>query len=213
MVEIGGIKYRGSFEIFPSNGSWALLVGKPLLTTFDVVHRYGDDTITIPRADGNVTISNQFGRTQDCQWTTGLASICLTADIKQRKALGGNHYSPSRQVPHPCNKEREQNDETPIASEPPVSPTPKPTESNTETEQAIKQKTTRRAAVEEVEEETEPTSTGPSRANRHEKDERSLTMAMGNHRQRVQPQQGKFLPLLGKSYLTISRNRERKRYQ
>src|ERR1700728_3166857 len=45
--------------------------------------------------------------------SAALAGVSLTADIKQRKAFGGNCHSPSRQVSIPIHSvKREQNDES-----------------------------------------------------------------------------------------------------
>ena len=45
IIEVGGVSLEGAFEIFPSGNSWALLFGKPLLKTFDMTHRYKNDTV------------------------------------------------------------------------------------------------------------------------------------------------------------------------
>ncbi|KZP23046.1 hypothetical protein FIBSPDRAFT_667142, partial [Athelia psychrophila] len=44
-VEVEGAIRRGQFEVFPSGGSWDLLFGKPLLTTFRMTHEYETDSI------------------------------------------------------------------------------------------------------------------------------------------------------------------------
>jgi len=38
IIEVGGVSLDGTFEIFPSGNSWALLFGKPLLRTFNMTH-------------------------------------------------------------------------------------------------------------------------------------------------------------------------------
>ena len=43
---------KSSFEVFPSDGRWSLLIGKPLLKQLRVVHDYEMDTIKLPRKDG-----------------------------------------------------------------------------------------------------------------------------------------------------------------
>jgi hypothetical protein len=61
-IEVGGVALEGTFEIFPSGNSRALLFGKPLLRTFDMTHRYKNDTISLKGPSGNVvTLLNQFG--------------------------------------------------------------------------------------------------------------------------------------------------------
>ncbi|KAJ6484880.1 hypothetical protein C8R45DRAFT_801603, partial [Mycena sanguinolenta] len=46
-ITLGGKTQCGRFEIFDSRGAWALLFGKPLLETFDAVHKYRPDTLHI----------------------------------------------------------------------------------------------------------------------------------------------------------------------
>jgi hypothetical protein len=81
-VTVGGISRKGVFEIFNSNGAWAMLFGKPLLKTFNAVHDYTVDTIQIPPPNGTtwVVLTNQFTNPQ------GVAAKLLanrTLDIKQ----------------------------------------------------------------------------------------------------------------------------------
>ena len=112
IIEVGGVSLEGAFEIFPSGNSWALLFGKPLLKTFDMTHRYKNDTISLEGPSGLVTLSNQFGKTMDAT-SAALAGVSLTADIKQHKTFGGNCHSPSRQVSIPIHSVKwEQNDES-----------------------------------------------------------------------------------------------------
>jgi len=113
IIEVGGISLEGAFKIFPSGNSWALLFGKPLLKTFDMTHRYKNDTISLEGPSGSIILSNQFGQMIDSA-SAALAGVSLTADIKQREAFGGNCHSPSRQVSNTIHPAKwEQNDETP----------------------------------------------------------------------------------------------------
>jgi hypothetical protein len=113
IIQVGGVSMKGAFEIFPSSGSWALLFGKPLLKTFDMTHRYKNDTISLEGPSGKITLTNQFGRTLD-SGSAAAAGVSLTADIKQRVAFRGNSHSPSRQVLHPNPTPKpEQSDESP----------------------------------------------------------------------------------------------------
>ena len=113
IIEVGGVSLEGAFEIFPSGNSWALLFGKPLLKTFDMTHRYKNDTISLEGPSGSIILSNQFGQMIDSA-SAALAGVSLTADIKQREAYGGNYHSPSRQVSNTIHPVKwEQNDETP----------------------------------------------------------------------------------------------------
>ena len=176
IVEVCEVKHEGDFEVFPSNGSWALLFGKPLLTTFAMVHQYDKDTISLPQANKNITITNQFGRTNDCRWTGGVAT-CHTADIKQRKAFGGNTYSPLRQVSHPNYAfKEEQNDNTAIISE---LQTPTDT-AQEENDQPANSVTQHRATVKEVNDEGDTIDVGRIivRVETVEATEQKATMAL-----------------------------------
>ena len=44
-ITVKGVTREGVFEIFKSNGAWAMLFGKPLLKLFNAVHDYKEDTI------------------------------------------------------------------------------------------------------------------------------------------------------------------------
>ncbi|KAJ7123806.1 hypothetical protein C8R43DRAFT_899512, partial [Mycena crocata] len=46
-VCLGGEWRPGRFEVFPSGGAWAMLFGKPLLTSFSAWHGYGEDVILL----------------------------------------------------------------------------------------------------------------------------------------------------------------------
>ena len=48
IIKVCRIWRNGTFEIFLSGGSWALLFRKPLMKTFSMEHRYADDTILLP---------------------------------------------------------------------------------------------------------------------------------------------------------------------
>ncbi|KAF8814736.1 hypothetical protein BYT27DRAFT_7010969, partial [Phlegmacium glaucopus] len=58
-VTVGGANRKGTFEIFNSNGAWAMLFGKPLLEAFNAVHDYAEDVIHIPHGKEWVTLENQ----------------------------------------------------------------------------------------------------------------------------------------------------------
>ena len=82
-VTVKGISRESIFEIFKSNGAWAMLFGKPLLRTFNAIHDYTEDSIRILNEGGGAqwtVLSNQFASKQ------GFAAKLLanrTADIKQ----------------------------------------------------------------------------------------------------------------------------------
>ena len=82
-VTVKGVSHESIFEIFKSNGAWAMLFGKPLLRTFNAIHDYTEDSIRILNEEGGAqwtVLSNQFASKQ------GFAAKLLanrTADIKQ----------------------------------------------------------------------------------------------------------------------------------
>jgi hypothetical protein len=81
-VTVFGVHREGTFEVFNSNGVWAMLFGKPLLKAFNAVHDYTEDIIRIPQAKGTewAVLMNQFTNTQG---VTGKLLANLTVDIKQ----------------------------------------------------------------------------------------------------------------------------------
>ena len=42
---VKGMEWKATFEVFKSNGAWAMLFRKPLLKIFNAVHNYKEDTI------------------------------------------------------------------------------------------------------------------------------------------------------------------------
>jgi hypothetical protein len=81
-VTVKGVSREGTFEVFKSNGAWAMLFGKPLLKIFNAVHDYTEDTIRILRKKGTewVVLANQFSNPQGI---AGKLLANLTVDIKQ----------------------------------------------------------------------------------------------------------------------------------
>ena len=81
-VTVKGVYREGTFEVFNSNGAWAMLLGKPLLKAFNAVHDYTEDIIRIPQAEGEewAVLVNQFTNEQGA---AGKLLANLTVDIKQ----------------------------------------------------------------------------------------------------------------------------------
>ena len=81
-VTVKDVSREGAFEVFKSNGAWAMLFGKPLLQIFNAVHDYTEDTIRILREKGTewVVLANQFSNPQGI---AGKLLANLTVDIKQ----------------------------------------------------------------------------------------------------------------------------------
>jgi hypothetical protein len=105
LVTVKGVGQQGTFEVLNSNGAWALLFGKPLLETFNAIHDYSKDVISLPQGPGWVKLENQFTNTRG---VAGNLLANLTVDIKQLlKVSGDGTPSPSREVPHDvsCNNQ------------------------------------------------------------------------------------------------------------
>jgi transposase InsO family protein len=99
VLELGGLRAEGEFEIFDSGGGWEFLFGKPLLHNFKALHDFETDTVTIRSIHQSVTLRNNAGENSPIA-TTG---ISLTLDVKQREiSVGGSSgvNPPSRQVSH-----------------------------------------------------------------------------------------------------------------
>lgn len=83
-----GVRRRGAFEVFPSGGAWSFLFGKLLLHQFGAIHNYRamPDTIAIQGEEGDVLVSNQFGRRVDTQ-PGELAAVDIKAVLPDRQNL------------------------------------------------------------------------------------------------------------------------------
>ena len=56
--EWGPLTTYASFEVFPSEGSWRMLIGKPLLEQIKATHNYSTDSISFPTSNGHHHIHN-----------------------------------------------------------------------------------------------------------------------------------------------------------
>ncbi|KAF8521496.1 hypothetical protein JB92DRAFT_2661839, partial [Gautieria morchelliformis] len=57
-VTVAEVPREQSFEIFESNGSFDIILGKPWLQAVEAIHEYGPDQITIGNRDKTATITN-----------------------------------------------------------------------------------------------------------------------------------------------------------
>jgi hypothetical protein len=100
-VQVGGIEVEGAFEVFDSGGSWAFLLGKPMLRSFQAKQAYEPDTVTIRNKDNKkVKLHNEIKKPRAGGDIPGMN---LTLDVKQRDAIAGGSSEtnpPSREVPH-----------------------------------------------------------------------------------------------------------------
>ena len=58
LLQWGRLQTTTTFEVFPSGGSWRMLIGKPLLEDFNSVHNYATDSITLTQGNITDTIHN-----------------------------------------------------------------------------------------------------------------------------------------------------------
>ena len=108
-VTVKGVSRESAFEIFKSNGAWAMLFGKPLLRTFNAIHDYTEDSIRILQEKGPqwVVLSNQFATKQ------GFAAKLLanrTTDIKQLLIVPPSEPTQASEVGEAVPKQKEGED-------------------------------------------------------------------------------------------------------
>ena len=96
-VTVSGVNREGVFEIFKSNGAWAMLFGKPLLKAFNAIHDYTEDTIRILQEKGAqwTLLPNQF---TNVRGVTAKLLANLTVDIKQLIIDSHNKPTPHTKV-------------------------------------------------------------------------------------------------------------------
>ena len=99
-VTVKGVHRVGTFEIFNSNGAWAMLFGKPLLKAFNAIHDYTEDIIRIPQMTGTgwTVLLNQF---KNNQGAAGKLLANLTVDIKQLIKIPQPPNVPNRWITEP----------------------------------------------------------------------------------------------------------------
>ena len=82
VMQLGGIKVEGSFEVFDSGGNWAFLLGKPVLRQFNAEQDFSMDTVTICAAPGTkpITLCNEI---RQPALRDEIVGMNLTLDVKQ----------------------------------------------------------------------------------------------------------------------------------
>ena len=82
-----------AFEMFPSGGSWAFLVGKPIQRLFSAIHNHTTDEISIPNGRGYEILVSKIHYKH---MVNILAYVGLrpTSDIKQSGTFGGCSIKP-----------------------------------------------------------------------------------------------------------------------
>ena len=63
-INIGEVRAHCAFEVFPSGGNWAFLVGKAMQRAFRAVHNHGTDTVTIPSNGIDIVLINEVHQAQ-----------------------------------------------------------------------------------------------------------------------------------------------------
>ena len=91
-MRLGGVTVEGEFEVFNSGGSWAFLLGKPLLRSFQAKQAYGPDTVSI-RGNNNrkEMLVNEIKQPRAGGDKPGMN---LTLDVKQHEASARAGGSP-----------------------------------------------------------------------------------------------------------------------
>jgi hypothetical protein len=98
-MQLGRVMIEGEFEVFDSRGSWAFLLGKPLLRMFRATQAYWPDTVSIHGKDEEEeTLVNELKKPQMTEDEQGMN---LTLDVKQHDIVAGGSSKmkpPSREV-------------------------------------------------------------------------------------------------------------------
>jgi transposase InsO family protein len=114
-MKLGGVTIEGEFEVFDSGGSWAFLLGKPLLHLFQAKQSYGPDTVSIRGSDNKKeTLYNQIKLPRIRGDKPG---VNLTLDVKQcdNDTGGSSEMKPpprevSNNTPDPTNTHTDETD-------------------------------------------------------------------------------------------------------
>ena len=86
-MQLGRVMVEGEFEVFDSGGSWAFLLGKPMLQRFQATQAYGPDTVSICGTNNKTeTLTNEIKKPRAGEDESG---VNLTLDIKQRDIVAG----------------------------------------------------------------------------------------------------------------------------
>jgi hypothetical protein len=86
-MQLGNVTAEGEVEVFDSGGSWAFLLGKPMLRRFQATQAYGPDIVSIRSSDGRVeTLSNEIKEPRAGGDKPG---VNLTLDVKQYGIISG----------------------------------------------------------------------------------------------------------------------------
>ena len=84
---VKGMERKATFEVFKSNGTWAMLFGKLLLKIFNAVHDYKEDTYNMNTPKGRNRVGNL--KESICRQ----ARICWEITRKSHSGHQTTHYS------------------------------------------------------------------------------------------------------------------------
>ena len=86
-MQLGKVTIKSEFEVFDSGGSWAFLLGKPLLRLFQAKQDYWKDTVSIQgKGNKEETLSNEIMKPKAGGDKPG---VNLTLDVKQCDVVAG----------------------------------------------------------------------------------------------------------------------------
>ena len=99
VLELGGLRVEGEFEVFDSGDGWEFLFGKPLLHCFKALHDFEADTVTIRSVGNSVMLHNSVRKTTPAASIGN--SLALGAEQQENSAGGSSGVNPPpRQVLH-----------------------------------------------------------------------------------------------------------------
>jgi hypothetical protein len=94
-IKLVDVTIEGLFEVFDSGGSWAFLLGKPLLRRFRAKQNFGMDTVEIEAKDGSITIlQNELNTPRAFKLDT--QEISLTLNVKQQSRVPNEKSTPNQ---------------------------------------------------------------------------------------------------------------------
>ena len=99
-MQISEVTVGGEFEVFDSGGSWAFLLGKPMLQAFQAKQAYGPDTVSIRDKNNKKVIL--FNEIKEPRLKEDVPGMNLMLDVKQYGVITGGSSEmkpPPREVP------------------------------------------------------------------------------------------------------------------
>ncbi|KAJ7057289.1 hypothetical protein C8F01DRAFT_330141 [Mycena amicta] len=85
-MEIAGLRINASCEIFDSNGSWSVLIGKPIQQQLGAIHDYGRDVVTISVGGEPVILRNE-SKILNAREALGGSGTCAQPPARQAEPV------------------------------------------------------------------------------------------------------------------------------